>query len=125
MAKRDLNRIRDILLHLEGQESDDGYVWTRGDEFYVASDDYQFTLMTQAGILSDDEYRTMATIVPDRVMITFQGHDYLDAIRDQGVWEKTKAAVAETGGNATLEIVKALALGLLKKKISQHTGIDL
>lgn len=125
MPKRDLNRIRDILVHLESQESDDGNVWTRGDDFYVPSDDYQFTLMTQAGLLVERQYRTMNTIVPDQVMISFQGHDYLDAIRDQGIWEKTKSVVAETGGNATLEIVKALALGFLKNKISQHTGIDL
>ena len=57
--------------------------------------------------------------------LTAQGHDYLDAIRDEGIWQTTKNAVAETGGNATLEIVKTLAVGLLKKKISQHTGIDL
>jgi len=57
--------------------------------------------------------------------LTAQGHDYLDAIRDEGIWEKTKVVVSETGGNATLEIMKALAIGFLKKKISQHTDIDL
>lgn len=57
--------------------------------------------------------------------LTSQGHDYLDAIRDQGIWAKTKDVVAKTGGSATLEIVKALATGLLKKQISERTGIDL
>ena len=66
------------------------------------------------------------TQVNDHVFrMTNQGHDYLDAIRDNGIWTKTKAAVAETGGSATLEIVKALALGFLKKKIETHTGIQL
>ncbi|RBI77534.1 hypothetical protein DQW77_00595 [Roseovarius sp. TE539] len=57
--------------------------------------------------------------------MTTQGHDFLEAIRDEGLWRETKKAVAETGGNATLEIVRALAVGFLKKKISQHTDIPL
>lgn len=57
--------------------------------------------------------------------LTFQGHDFIEAIRDEGIWEKTKKTVAETGGNATLEMVKAIASGLLKKKLSEHAGIDL
>lgn len=61
----------------------------------------------------------------DTFRLTSLGHDYLDAIRDNGIWERTKTAVTETGGNATIEIIKALASGFLKKKISQHTGIEL
>jgi hypothetical protein len=60
-----------------------------------------------------------------RIELTGAGHDYLDAIRDDGIWQQTKEAVAETGGSATLEILKSLAIGLLKKKIAQHTGIEL
>ena len=55
--------------------------------------------------------------------VTNSGHDYLNAIRDEGIWNKTKQAVAETGGSATLEIIKSLATCFLKKKIEQHTGI--
>ena len=54
-----------------------------------------------------------------------QGHDFIEAIRDKGIWEKTKKAVTETGGNATLEMVKIIASGFLKEKLSKHTGIEL
>lgn len=57
--------------------------------------------------------------------MTASGHDYLDAIRDEGIWKRTTAAVTETGGSASVEILKALATGFLKKKISRHTGIEL
>ena len=59
------------------------------------------------------------------VRITARGHDFIESIRDPGIWARTKEAVAETGGNATLDIVKQLATGFLKKKITQHTGIEL
>jgi len=57
--------------------------------------------------------------------MTSQGHDYLDAIRNDGIWQRTKEAVAETGGSAALEIIKAVALGLVKQKLEKHTGIEL
>ena len=57
--------------------------------------------------------------------LTAQGHDFIESIRDESIWLKTKAAVAETGGNATIEMLKILATGFLKKKISDHTGIEI
>lgn len=57
--------------------------------------------------------------------LTAYGHDFIQSIRDESVWVKTKAAVAETGGNATIEMLKTLATRFLKKKISVHTGIEI
>ena len=57
--------------------------------------------------------------------LTSAGHDYLGAIRSEGIWQETKSVVAETGGSATLEIMKQLAIGFLKKKLEEHTDIKL
>jgi hypothetical protein len=59
------------------------------------------------------------------ICLTPSGHDFLDAVRDEGVWAETVAAVAETGGSAALELVKAVAIGFAKKKIAQHAGIEI
>ena len=67
----------------------------------------------------------MANVVPDRLRFSFTGHDDLDAIRDEGIWNKTLNAVAETGGSATLEMVKALATGFLKKTLELHIGVSM
>ena len=60
-----------------------------------------------------------------RVHLSWDGHDSRDAVRDAGIWNKTQEQVAETGGSAAREVVKALAIGLANKKISQHTGFEL
>ena len=123
MPKRDFDRIRELLLMAEAipaDESDDfnaGYVDLM--ENLSSSDGYQLGLMKDAGLIegsgaSDGFFR-----------ITFAGHDFLDSVRDNSLWEKTKAAVADTGGNATLEIVKGLAVGFLRNKVEKHTGIIL
>jgi len=124
MPKRDLDRIREILLHVENETSKDGWVGIRDRVFFRDDDAYQIDLMKQAGFVDADSH-AISRILPGRVRISFAGHDYLDAVRDEGIWAQTKEAVKETGGSATIEIAKTLALGFLKKKISQHTGIEL
>ena len=41
--------------------------------------------------------------------LTWEGHDFLDTIRDEGVWSSTKEAVGKAGGTAALETWKATA----------------
>lgn len=48
----------------------------------------------------------------DVYRLTSQGHDYIEAIRDPGIWKKTKDAVAKKGEQVTLEIIKIIAIGL-------------
>jgi len=74
-------------------------------------------------LLCDNDY--MVKLSSRAYRLTNHGHDYLQAIRDEGIWAETKRAVAETGGSATLEMIKNIALGFLKKKISDQTGLAL
>jgi len=62
---------------------------------------------------------------PVYVRVTAKGCDFAESIQDEGIWARTKNVVAETGGSVSIEIIKALAIGLMKKKVSKHTGIEL
>ena len=116
--QRDDEYIRDLLFEIEQQ---DDYLILIPQTFNASVADrkklYHVQLLCDSGYMiqiSDAGYR-----------LTSQGHDFISSIRDEGIWNKTKAAVAATGGNATLEVIKSLASGFLKKKISTHTGIEL
>ena len=56
--------------------------------------------------------------------ITWEGHDFLDTVRDSEVWRKTKEGATAAGG-FTFDIVKELAKGLIKTQIKKHTGLEL
>ena len=51
------------------------------------------------------------------------GHEYLDAIRDDEVWRRTKDG-AHAVGSFSLEVLGTLARGLVREKICRHTGIE-
>ncbi len=116
--KRDDELLRALLIEFESQED---WLILVTKALNVSSEErrkqYHINLLCDAGFMrqvSDSGYR-----------LTNQGHDYLEAVRSESVWTRTKAAVAETGGSATLDIVKQLAVGFLKKSITEKTGIEL
>lgn len=116
--KRDDDLIRNLLLEFEERED-----WLKAIPQTTSMSKEDRKIIGHIYLLCDAGLVT--SVGRDTYRLTNQGHDFLEATRDEGLWQTTKDAVSETGGNATLEIVKTLAIGLLKKKISQHTGIDL
>jgi hypothetical protein len=59
---------------------------------------------------------------PGVFRITNQGHDYLAAIRDEGVWKRTKDVAAGLGG-VTLGIMKDIAVGYLRQEALRRLAL--
>ncbi|KIC40124.1 hypothetical protein RA27_14925 [Ruegeria sp. ANG-R] len=124
-----------MLLELEASEAAEFELKKTTCEF----DRYQLEKMAEAGLIDvRDPAKVPVTFRPGAIYdhglakfhkpvtykITWAGHDYLDSVRDKGIWEKTKRALVETGGSASLEVVKILAIGFAKTKLSKHTGVE-
>lgn len=116
--KRDNEYLRELLFEIE---NNDDYLVIAVNTYGKSAEESKRYYHIQ--LLCDAEY--MVQINESTYRLTSQGHDFIEAIRDNGIWDKTKDAVANTGGNATIEMVKTLAVGFLKKTISEHTGIEL
>jgi hypothetical protein len=118
--------MREILLHIEDgnlEEFGSGWVWARGSDYFVEADKYQIVLLEQAGLLECSDI-SMASVVPDRMRITFAGHDYLDSVRDDAVWRKAKEGAAAVG-NVTLALMKDIAAAYLRQRATEILGIPL
>lgn len=106
--KRDLELIRDILLWatsqehagIDGNPSFPGYT----DE-HVA---YQVYLMNQAGLVEAEDRTDNDSLSPESVLlnVTWAGHDFIDATRNDTVWRKTKTKVLSSGASFTFDILK-------------------
>ena len=116
--KRDSDLINTLLLK---HERADGWriphINTANMTVQQPRDHYHQNLMIDDGLL--------VTINTECCRMAAVGHDFTDAVRDERLWNKTKKVVAETGGNATMAVPKAIAIGFLKKNILDHTEIEL
>lgn len=130
--KRDMDFIRTLLLDIEdGRRVFD----TIGDDVAAALGvdpaealpadeadrlDYHLGLLDDAGFV--EFHRTGGGWLVDR--ITWNGHEFLDTIRDPEVWKRTKAGMAKAG-NASVSFVWELAKAYGKHVASERLGIEL
>ncbi len=128
--RRDPDLIRALILKLEDYPLPFGAVayFNIGDpdvtiEGYEPDQvGYHGRLLVDAGYIDEPDSRPMGGFAFRG--LTWAGHDFADSIRDPEVWKKTKGGAAAAGG-WTLDLLKDLAKGLLKKKIEEHTGVSL
>jgi hypothetical protein len=116
--KRDLELIKEILLHFESKED-----WKhenleiQGYEKKLV--DYHLQLMYEGGLLNCEpitsEKGRIYNVLPFR--LTWSGHEFLDNIREQTRWNKIKGIIKEKGGAFSIEIIKNLALRLAEKQL--------
>ncbi|NJS13804.1 MAG: DUF2513 domain-containing protein [Sphingopyxis sp.] len=126
--RRDFDLIRAILLHIESaiqfDAEDDWFQYEHDDQQAVG---YSLHLMREQGLITSHlspEYSIAQSQSHHDVTITWAGHDFLDSIRDDEIWRKTKEGAKQAGG-FTFDLLKSLSKGFLKKKIEHHTGIEL
>jgi Hypothetical protein (DUF2513) len=63
--------------------------------------------LVEARVVEPDGQPPMVAMVYG---LTWEGHNWLDATRNDTIWAKTKEWIAEKGGDASLEVLKAVAL---------------
>ncbi len=114
--KRDMDLVRELLLRLEAWQME------MGDVFVIPPDDaalavaghdpaeieYHLSLLRAEGFLDCPGSQPMLGIT--FAGLTWKGHEFLDDIRDPGVWQKTKErtkGVASVGVGFLWEIAKA------------------
>jgi Hypothetical protein (DUF2513) len=127
---RDMDLIRDILLALAANPGLNGQSLHRGraNEFFekegVSGDDvaYHLLLLIDRNFVIGSYDRTSGTFDIER--LSMDGHDFLDSVRDPEVWKKTKKG-AEAAGGFTVDLLKDLAKGFIKKQIEEYTGVKL
>lgn len=75
--------------------------------------------MDQAGLVEFINGRTRDSQYADHWLkqITWEGHNFLDAIEKESIFNQVKAKIAEKGLGTSFEIFKALAIDLVKREV--------
>lgn len=120
--KRDPDLIREILLRVE--EAPYGTVRSHdpalllfgghADEPTVA---HHMLLLEEGGYLDAsirNHPESAGPVSGVALRLTWEGHDFLDAARDEGRWEKAKEITREKSGALSFEAVKTVVAELAK-----------
>lgn len=117
--KRDLDLIKAILEHFEAKDD-----WKHEKDLEIEGYDiklvsYHLQIMFEAGLINAEaitsETGRIYDLVPFR--LTWQGHEFLDNIRDKSRWKRIKQIVTDKGGSFSIELIKSLAFKLAEQQL--------
>ncbi len=114
--KRDLELIRKMVLTIE--DSPDGWAPhpLEIDGYSQAQIGYHAYLLVDAGLAQGQDVTTNDSSGPEAFIssLTWKGHEFADAARDDGRWAKAMGVVQEKGGAITLGVLTQLLVSLMK-----------
>ncbi len=118
--KRDMELVRKLLLHIEEEHVYDTIASSDITiEGYSESQiGYHLHIMAAGGLIDAKEAPAFGDDMYYLEVegITWYGHEFLDSVRDEGVWSGVKSALKPIG-SASFEVIKNLAVALIAKQL--------
>ncbi len=114
--KRDIDLVRDILIAMEANAH--GFfaqmpaIAGRSDEEIG----YHAHLMSQAGLITAADATSLDGASPSAIplSITWAGHDFIDAARDDTIWNKSRSGVLSSRLSFTFDLLKEVLVSAAK-----------
>src|SRR5690606_35222927 len=123
--KREMDLVRLLLLKLESMSDEAHSVLILDpagldlDGYSAEQVDYHLNLLVDAGLVDQGGGGALSGFMFKQ--LTWEGHDFLDAIRDDEIWRRTREGVKAAAG-FSLALLGDLARGCIRKKIADQTS---
>ena len=121
--KRDLDLCLEILRHIETGNGEQCMALKTAEAIGKDASEvsYNCFLLLDAGLLAGKDFSTLAAKDVMISRLTWQGHEFLDAARDQTHWEKAKDVAHKSSGG--FEIVRSVLSSLAAEAAKAITGL--
>jgi len=122
--KRDMDLVRKILMACADHEHGFAPPTLQIEGYSEEQVGHHVYLMMQAGLVKGADVTAMGSSSPEAVLssITWAGHEFLEASRDEGLWTKAKQAAGSTGG-MVLDVLKSVLIGLATEAAKKAAGL--
>jgi uncharacterized protein DUF2513 len=116
--KSDMDLHRKILLEIEKApyEKDEGMFDFAVEGYDRDSVSYHIMILDEARLIQARNLNRGITGFWVPIRLTWEGHEFLDAARDNNRWNKAKGAMTQVGGFA-LDVMKQLLIQYLKQDL--------
>jgi hypothetical protein len=115
--KRDMDLVRRILLCIEEQPLNYAGIELSIDGWDQESISEHVRMLAKAGYVEAMDVSTYKGADWRPVRMTWEGHDFLDAARNDTLWGKAKSKLADVGIGLSMEVMKATLIALAKEKL--------
>jgi len=122
--KLDKELVREILLAVEAHDEAQGWMTLVIEGRSHKDVSYHVMLLDEAGLLSAISLGGLNHFEWQPKRLTYQGHEFLDTIRDGEVWRRTKEGAEKVGG-ASLGVLIELGKAYGKQIFKERLGIEL
>jgi hypothetical protein len=114
--KRDMDLARKILFEIEKAPLEEGWVDIKFDDYTEEEVTYHIMILAEAGLIHAIDQSSLQKTEWYAQRLTWEGHEFLDAARDNGRWDKAKGAMSQVGG-FVFEIGKQLLIQYMKTEL--------
>jgi len=114
--KRNLDLVRDILLEIEQQPDRHTWFSLQFEGVTLQEIDQHLLLLQDAGFIHLTRKTSSNEDTVFAARLTWQGHEFLEAVKSDERWDRLKAAMSGTGGFVA-EVAKDLAISWMKREL--------
>ena len=116
--KRDLDLVRQILLQIEALPAGPPAQYRMSeieDPVLLA----HFELVLASGLVNGKISRSQSSRgdVISISGLTWEGHEWIETVRSDAVWNETKSTLLDSGGALTYDLTKAVATRILRGRL--------
>ncbi len=123
--KRDMDLIRKILLEVENAEYDldiSRFSYLSENKDVI---NYHLEILIEHGLLKGFLHREFSGHIIGGTIegLTWEGQDFLEVVRDEGVWMRAKQTISKTVGTTSFDVLKNTCTAIATAIIKEHLGI--
>ena len=117
--KRDMELCRKILFTIEERYVSTAIYGLKIDGYTTEEVAYHCKLLHEAGLIKDCKiiYASNRIVSFGVSSLTWEGHDFLDKIREETIWNKTKGLIKDKALPMTLDVIKEIATAVISETL--------
>lgn len=116
LVKRDIELIRKVMLEAEKTKDPHELVDPRIEGYNETEISYHVALLDDAGLLHARDRSAIGVFRWSAGMLTWAGHEFVEAARDEEVWKEARAIVEKSGNGVVFDILHKALLRVLEKR---------
>lgn len=122
--KRDMDLVRKILLEIEKQYVSTALYNLEIDGYDKETIAYHCKIIYEAGLISDYNAQYASDSIHDFGVgpLTWEGHDHLDKVRNNSIWEKTKEVITKKGLPLIFDTIKTVSTAIITATVEGITN---